>query len=111
MAMEIVKLYISTLSSFFTLSDAGLSEVPRKEGEELRIPPFVPPGTSVLAASFFAERLVDEVSECVGELSAVDIGSDALTGLRQLVENIRWRMEEVICSTWSKGMSYKGTGQ
>lgn len=101
--MEIVRLYISTLSSFFTLSDAGLAEVPRKEGEDIRIPPFVPAGTTVLTACFFTERLVEEVSDCVGELSLVDIGSDALNGLRQLVENVRWRMEEVICSTWAKG--------
>jgi exocyst complex component 2 len=108
MAMEIVRLYISSLSSFFTLSDAGLAEVPRKDGAELRVPPFVPAGTTVLTACFFAERLVDEVAECVAELGVVDIGSDALNSSRQLVENVRWRMEEVICATWAKGTSADG---
>lgn len=102
--MEIIRLYISSLSAFFTLSDAGLADVPRKDtSAELRIPPFVPAGTTVLTASFFAERLVEEVSECVGELGIVDIGSDAVNTSRQLVENLRWRMEEVICAIWAKG--------
>lgn len=102
--MEIIRLYISSLSSFFTLSDAGLADQPRKDtSAELRIPPFVPAGTTVITACFFAERLIEEVAEAVSELSVVDIGSDALNNSRQLVENMRWRMEEVICATWAKG--------
>lgn len=104
MALEIVKLYTTTLSQFFTLSDVAIAEsASRKEGEELPIPAFVPLGTTVLTACFFAERLADEVVECSAELMGVDVGSEAANSLRGMLESLRWRMEEVIGVTWSRG--------
>jgi exocyst complex component 2 len=106
MALEIVKLYTSSLSSFFTLSDASLADShSRKDGESAQVPPFVPVGTSVLCAAHFAARLLEDVAECASELNGVDIGGDAAAQMRGLVENFRWRMGEVITSIWAKGGS------
>jgi exocyst complex component 2 len=105
MAMEILKLYTSSLSQFFMLSDVAVADsASRREDEEPPIPSFVPEGTSVLAACFFGERLVDEVAECVAELNAVDVGSDAGNGLRAMTDSLRWRIEEAIAATWTRGI-------
>ena len=98
MALEVVKLYISLLSTFFTLSDPS---IPSKGGEE--VPAFVPPGTTVLAACHFSEKLVDDVNEGIAELMGVDIGSEAGNGVRNMLDSLKWRMQEVISALWARG--------
>jgi exocyst complex component 2 len=100
MALEVIKLYISLLSTFFTLSDPSISS---KASEE--VPSFVPPGTTVLAACHFAEKLVEDVNEGIGELMGVDIGSEAGNGLRNMLDSLKWRMQEVISALWARGTS------
>ncbi|RSH82118.1 hypothetical protein EHS25_006051 [Saitozyma podzolica] len=103
MCLEIVKLYTSYLSQFFTLSDVALAESsPRREGSDPPVPPFVPEGSSVLTACFFAERLVEEVAECVGELMSVDLGPEAGNSLKAMTDSMRWRMGEAIAATWTR---------
>ncbi|WVF68144.1 hypothetical protein IAT40_002907 [Kwoniella sp. CBS 6097] len=101
MALEIIRLYNTTLSQFFTLSDVALAET-RKEDQDPPIPHFVPVGTSTITACFFAERLIDDVSDCAGELSSVDVGSEAGSGLKTMLDSLRWRLIEVIAATWSR---------
>lgn len=102
--MEIIKLYTSSLSQFFTLSDVAIAEAAiRKEGDDLPIPPFVPPSSTVVASCHFAERLVEEVADCISDLNAVDIGSEAGVNLRNMMDSVRWRLEEVIAATWARG--------
>ena len=98
MASEIIKLYTSSLSSYFTLSDAALADK-----RESLIPPFVPVGSTVFCSAHYAEMMVDELAECVAELHVSDIGGDAANGLKSLVENMRWRMIEVVTASWAKG--------
>jgi hypothetical protein len=100
MALEVIKLYISLLSTFFTLSDPS---IPSKATEE--VPSFVPPGTTVLAACHFAEKLVEDVNEGIGELMGVDIGQEAGNGLRNMLDSLKWRMQEVISALWARGTS------
>ncbi|ORY35859.1 exocyst complex component Sec5-domain-containing protein [Naematelia encephala] len=103
MALEVIKLYNTNLSQFFTLSDAALAgSTVRKDGEDPPVPPFVPAGTTVLTACYFAEKIVEEVTDCAGELAAVDVGSEAGNGLRAMLDSLRWRFEEVLAATWAR---------
>ncbi|EIW69869.1 hypothetical protein TREMEDRAFT_29687 [Tremella mesenterica DSM 1558] len=103
MASEIIKLYTSLLSQFFTLSDVAVAESNRKKSDiNPPIPSFVPLSTSVITACFFGEKLVEEVAECTGELAAVDVGSESSNALRGMLDSLRWRMLEVISSTWTR---------
>lgn len=104
--MEIVKAYNTLLSQFFTLSDVAVAESAiHREGEDPPVPSFVPPGTTVITACYFAEKIVEDVTDCAGELMAVDVGSEAVTGLRSMLDSLRWRFEEVIAATWARGAS------
>jgi exocyst complex component 2 len=106
MALEVIETYISLLSTFFTLTDVSLSESTSRHENEATVPPFVPPGTTVLAACHFSEKLVDNVNEGIGELMGVDIGSESGNGLRNLLDSLRWRLQEVIGSLWARGRSF-----
>lgn len=103
MALEIVRLYTKSLSEFFTASDIAVADRARKEGEDLAIPPFVPEGSTVLTAAFFAERISEDVADCVTEMNAVDISGEATQALKGLLDNLRWRLNEAIASTWARG--------
>ncbi|WOO79759.1 Exocyst complex component SEC5B [Vanrija pseudolonga] len=104
MASEIVKRYIGYLSQFFTLSDVSVADtVMRREGSngpDRPVPSFVPAGTTVLAACYFVQEIVDQVHECAVELTVIDVGKEASSGARGMVDSLRWRMEEVITATW-----------
>ena len=99
-------MYTTTLSQFFTLSDLAIAEsTPRKEGEELPIPPFTPEGTTVICACHYAEKIIEEVDDFAADVMSVDIGSEAIASLRGMLDSLRWRLEEVIASTWARGAS------
>jgi exocyst complex component 2 len=108
MASEIIRTYTTSLSQFFTLSDLALAEAQspvRAENQDPPIPPFVPAGTTVITACYWCEKLVDEVGECVSELLGVDVGSEAGTGVKGMMDSLRWRFGEVIGTTWARGIS------
>ncbi|KAK4688269.1 exocyst complex component 2, partial [Tremellales sp. Uapishka_1] len=103
MTLEIIKLYTSLLSQFFTLSDVALAESSlsaAKKDQDPPTPPFVPAGTTVLTACYYGERLVDEIIECTNELASVEISSEAGSSLKAMVESLRWRFGEVVVSVW-----------
>ncbi|KAK1922962.1 exocyst complex component Sec5-domain-containing protein [Papiliotrema laurentii] len=103
MVLEITRMYTTTLSQFFTLSDLAIAEsTPRKEGEELPIPPFTPEGTTVICACHYAEKIIEEVDDFAADVMSVDIGSEAIASLRGMLDSLRWRLEEVIASTWAR---------
>lgn len=99
MASDIIKTYLSTLSQFFTLSDLAL--VSRSKSNST-IPSFVPAGTTVLAACHFSEKILDDVADCVLELTAIDVGKEASQGAKGMLDSLRWRLEEVISTTWAR---------
>ena len=103
MASEIIKVYISTLSQFFSLSDRSLSEAAiQRKGEDPPLPSFVPGGTSVLTACRYAEKIVEEISEAANDILSIDVSPEAVHGVKKMVDSFRWRFEEAIAATWAR---------
>jgi len=104
MTLEIIKSYTGTLSQFFTLSDVAIAEGQvRKEGEDQPVPPFVPAGTTVVAASHWASKIVEEVGDFTADLGMVDVSNEAGTLLKGMMDSLRWRFGEVLAATWTRG--------
>lgn len=104
MASDLIRLYISLLSQFFTLSDmAVLSPNPNDNGAMIRLPPFVPQHAHSLTTAHYLTRILSEIKDCVTEVVAMDIGSDASTGLKSLLESARWRFAGALTSVWLRG--------
>ena len=104
--MEVIKLYTSLLSQFFTLSDPAIADSANRKRDDLKpnVPSFVPTGSSVLGVCFFSEKLVEDVAECTSELAAVDVGGEAGSNLKGLLDALRWRLLEAVGATWTRGM-------
>ena len=114
MSQDIVTLYVSLLSSFFTLSSSTYSP-PLSVGAAAAdpnatppLPPFVPPNSNAAANCHWLLKTLGELTECVSELGALELAGEASQSLKELVASTRWRFEEAICSSWVKGTSSDG---
>ena len=129
MTLDIVKLYISLLGQFFSLSDisiasarlagqspsqAGLGHAAAETGTSL--PEFVPGDANSLITCDYAAKILSEIVESAAEIDAlansssagssttsVDLGQEAKKAMRDFVESCRWKFEEAICGTWLRG--------
>jgi exocyst complex component 2 len=104
MALEIVRLYISLISEFFSLSDKAVVAPSR---DSIHLPSFIPQGSNSITTAFFVSRILADISECVGDVATAELAGDAASGLKSLLESARWRFEIATCDLWLQGaLSY-----
>ena len=100
--MDIIATYISLLSQFFSLSDIAVASNEAGMTE----PKFIPPGTNSLSTSLYLSRILQEITECINDLSASDISNDAATSLKEFMDSARWKFEDVLGYTWIRGSPF-----
>ncbi|ORY73403.1 exocyst complex component Sec5-domain-containing protein [Leucosporidium creatinivorum] len=106
MSQDIVTLYVSLLSAFFTLSSSTHSPNTSHDAASTDpnatppLPPFVPPNSNAAANCHWLLKTLNELTECVSELAALELAGEASASLKELVASTRWRFEEAICSSW-----------
>jgi exocyst complex component 2 len=100
MALDIVKLYISLISGFFTLSDMAVAS---PGGSNNPPPALLPPNSTSLSIAHYLMKILGEVQESVNELNAMEISNEAASGLKNLLETAKWRFEDILISAWLQG--------
>jgi exocyst complex component 2 len=98
MALDIVKLYATQMCEFFEITEIN---APPSKGPST--PFFLPAGSNSLTTSHFLTKLISEINDCVNDVVAVELSSEANTLLQNLLQNARWRFEEVLYDVWKKG--------
>ena len=101
MAADVIRLYISVISQFFTLSDMAVTTPQPMGGHPLA--PFVPPTSNSLTTSYYLTKILAEIQECVNETLMMDVTGDTNAGLRSLMESTRWRFEGALTDVWLRG--------
>lgn len=102
MASDVIRLYISLISQFFTLSDMAV--ISSESGQGTTVPPFVPQSSNSLTTAYYLTRILSEIQDCVNEVLAMDISPDANSGMKSLLESTRWRFEGALTSVWLRGL-------
>jgi exocyst complex component 2 len=102
MALDIIKLYISLLSEFFTLSDMVVMLSSSTKSSSTR-PPLLPSDSNSFTTAHWLIKILGEVQDGVGEVNGMEISAEAEKGLKGLVESMRWRFEDILTSAWSRG--------
>lgn len=69
------------------------------------VPAFVPPSSNTLTVSHWLLKILSELTECTGDIGALELAGEASASLRELVASARWKFEESICASWVRGMS------
>lgn len=99
MALDIVKLYVSLLSEFFSLSDAVVMQ--RNSSDSL--PKLLPRHSNSLTTAHFLIKILAEIQDCASEVTGMDIVHEAGSNLRNLVESARWKFGDILVRVWLRG--------
>jgi len=104
MALDIVRLYVTHLSEFFSLSDMAVAASPSSISVSgATIPSFVPMSCNSLTAAHYLTATLAEMQECVNETIAMDVSGDANSNVKNLLESARWKFEEALSAVWVRG--------
>ncbi|KAG5643067.1 hypothetical protein DXG03_001595 [Asterophora parasitica] len=98
MALDVVKLYISLVSEFFTLSDMAVAS-PNANNP----PPAdanLPGDSHSLSTAYYLMKILGEMQETVNELHALEISPDVSSSLKSLLDSAKWRFEDVLVGAW-----------
>lgn len=101
MALDIIKLYINFLSEFFILSDV------LSNSSTTNSPEHFPSHSNSLTTAHWLTKILNEVQDCVAEISALELGEGGL--VKGLVESTRWRFEDVLVRSWLRDANYMYT--
>ncbi|CAO1633758.1 unnamed protein product [Sympodiomycopsis kandeliae] len=94
-AHESIESYVQLLSSFFTLTDVSiLARQPLS-----KVPAWVPANTCCMTAAHYMHMILQDLSDTVTTLTAMDIGHSPAT-LKSFMTNARFMFTEVLCNLW-----------
>ncbi|QRV81990.1 exocyst complex component Sec5 [Ceratobasidium sp. AG-Ba] len=99
MALDIVRQYISLISEHFKLSDMAVSTLSPLPGGQMPSS-FVPPGSDSVSAAHWLQLILKEIVECAREISEMEIGGDAASMLKELIDGARWTFGDALCVLW-----------
>ncbi|CAE6406035.1 unnamed protein product [Rhizoctonia solani] len=99
MALDIVRQYISLISEYFKLSDMAVSTLsPTANGQ---VPSsFVPPSADSVSAAHWLQLILKEIVDCSREIGEMEIGGDAASMLKELIDGARWTFGDALCGLW-----------
>lgn len=100
MALDVVKLYISLISEFFILSDMTVMASPSTNN---KVPPLLPDYSHSMSTVHYLLKMLNDIQETVNELNSIEISNEASTGLKCLLDSVRWRFEDVLVTAWLRG--------
>lgn len=100
MALDIVKLYISLISEFFTLSDMAVMASPNANNAPISN---LPHDSHSLSTAHYLMKILGEIQETVNELNALEISPEVSSSLRSLLDSAKWRFEDVLVNAWTRG--------
>lgn len=96
-----MKLYISLISQYFMLSDvAVMTTLPNGSTSS---PHYLPENAHSLCTAIYLQQILSEVNDTVTELNAMEISQE--TGVKGLLESLRWRFEDILLQVWQRGKS------
>ncbi|CDH55023.1 exocyst complex component sec5 [Lichtheimia corymbifera JMRC:FSU:9682] len=103
MSRNIVDLYASLISDYFSLNEPSLPVQQNADGTETVIMPgFLPVNASSIHVSEYLTRIISDLAHCVNDISAIHLAGEAFSGLTGLMEKARWKFVEVICKCWER---------
>jgi exocyst complex component 2 len=101
MALDCVRLYISLVSEFFALSDIV---VMLGSGSSKNMPPMLPTNVHSISTAHYLMKLSGEIHESVNELNGMEISPEVSSGLKSLLESVKWRFTDILIHVWLRGV-------
>ncbi|KAF8886545.1 exocyst complex component sec5 [Infundibulicybe gibba] len=102
MALDVIKLFISLVSQFFTLSDMAVMSSP---GGSPTTPHHLPTNCHSVSTAHYLMKVLGELQETVHEVTGMEISNEVGSSLRNLLESAKWRFEDILISVWLRDAS------
>lgn len=109
MAIDIVKLFITLISEFFKLSD--VSHMANNNNRDNITPSLLPTHSNSFTTVQFLMKILGEIQDGVNEVNGMEISGEVTSGLRSLLESVRWRFEDVLTHAWLRGKYHPDSSQ
>jgi exocyst complex component 2 len=100
MALDIVRQYISLISEYFKLSDMAVSTLSPSLGGKYNNRPC----EWLIDKCIRLQLILKEIVECAREISEMEIGGDAASMLKELIDGARWTFGDALCALWLRGV-------
>ena len=98
MALDVVKLYLSLISEFFILSDITVMA-----SSKSKVPPLLPARSHSMSTAYYLLKMLNDIQETVNELNLMEISNEASASLKNLLESVKWRFQDVLVAAWLRG--------
>lgn len=99
MALDIVRQYISLISEHFKLSDMAVSTMTPSASGQMPSS-FLSPGANSVSTAHWLQLILKEIVECSREIGEMEIGGDAASMLKELIDGARWTFGDALCMLW-----------
>jgi len=101
MVLDCVRLYISLISEFFLLSDIV---VMLSAGPSKNVLPMLPTNVHSIATAYHLMKLSGEIHENVNDINGMEISPEVSSGLKSLLESVKWRFTDILMQAWLRGV-------
>ncbi|KAG6916419.1 hypothetical protein DXG01_006823 [Tephrocybe rancida] len=96
MALDVVKLYISLISEFFTLSDMAVMSPNMNNPSSSNLPS----DSHSLSTAYYLMKILGELQDTVNDVNALEISPEVTSLLKSLLESAKWKFEDLLVGAW-----------
>lgn len=68
-----------------------------------KVPPLLPDHSHSMTTAHYLLKILNDIQETVNELNLMEIAHEASTGLKSLLESVKWRFEDILITAWLRG--------
>src|ERR1700748_2675622 len=101
-------MYVSLLSSFFSLSELSVS--PSTPSTLSGPSTWIPQGSNSITTGTYLTKLLGILSDYASDMSSsfaeISQGQNESGGLKALLDSVRWRFLDVLSDSWKNGILY-----
>lgn len=59
-----------------------------------------------MSTAYYLLKMLNDIQETVNELNSMEISNEASASLKNLLESVKWRFEDVLVAAWLRGKSF-----
>lgn len=59
-----------------------------------------------MSTAYYLLKMLNDIQETVNELNLMEISNEASASLKNLLESVKWRFEDVLVVAWLRGKSF-----
>jgi len=60
-------------------------------------------GSNAPTVSFYLLKILGEMSDCVNDVAGIELGVEANSTMKNLLESARWMFEDALAAAWCRG--------